>query len=679
MAEDQVNSEGAPLQENGLPKAAQEIKFEGKVQTERRCTDIYCAFVFLFFFLCLWCIGGWSYQEGWPGRLLRGWDVYGNVCGYGEFVPKEYTYFATPLDDIDVQFCLTGCPAFEATESICPYGVDGFPLDSTGCFDAYPSKPFFNKYCLPSDYHQRKEVLIYLYSQDKVMSRVVGDLSRAWDILAVMLTITGVSVLVYVLVLKIPGKGHKIANFLFYAVNLPFLLFLFAVMTYLLYEEKSRVKGKLCDDFGPVHMQDCAEGDTADGYEYLAWTSASIFFVILCSLPYLIIKKLKPGVKTLGATAGIYANDIGVLLCFFIMVVVGVGFYAYFITLIIYTVATGEHDTHDDVPMLPQGSAEVWDFYTAPRVLIFFDVFMILWHFSFFAHILEFVAASAGSYWMLESNEKRVFPLFKAVFRALRYHIGSIFLASIIVPCWRFPRDSILGKSLNYSEALAYQACTGEPFFVAAKHSTELIKEFDASKKPRERLNNGNSIIWVYQITIMLIAPVLTAHWILHKNFSFQEMSTKEISSVIAMDIYALFFSWYLSMLFGCMFKGLMHGGVIAALLDEKYHGEGHRQSPPEFLAFMDGKDDYDPVNTEEENQPRPAWGSGSPAESEARRPAPEVPPPALVPQRDSQSDMEILVPEDELHDRPVHVPEAERLPVIGGDVASVGVTSDRL
>ena len=676
MAEDQVHSEGVPLQNYEPPKAQEDIKFEGKVQTERRCTDLYCALVFLFFFLCLWCLSGWSYQEGWPGRLLRGWDVYGNLCGYGEFVPREYTYFASPLEDIDVQYCLSGCPAFEATESICPYAEDGFAFNYTGCYDAYPSKPFFNKYCLPSDYHLRKEVLIYLYSQDKVMNRVVGDLSRAWDIPAIMLTITGVAVLAYILILKIPGSMHKPINLFFYFINTLFLLFLFAVLPFLLYEEKSRVKGKLCDDFGPVHMQECAEGDTADGYEYLAWTTASIFFVIVCSLPYLILKKLIPGVKTLGAVAGIYANDVGVMLCFLIMVVVGVGFYAYFITLIIYSVSTGETST-EDVTGLPQGTAEVWEFYAAPRVLVFFDVFMILWHFSFFAHILEFVAASAAGYWMFESNKARVFPLFRVVWRIFRYHIGSLFLASLLVPCWRFPRDSILGKSLNYSEALAYQACTGEPFMTSAKKSTELLKEFDSTKKPREKINNGNSVIWVYQITIMLIAPTLTAFWVLHKNFNFQEMSTKEISSVVAMDIYTLFFSWYLSMLFGCLFKGLMHGGVIAALIDEKHNHSSSRQAPEEFQEFMDDLPEYQPANNEEENQRAP-WG-GSPYDSEAHRQAPAAQQPAFPQESEHSEPMDILVPEDELRDRPDRVPEPNPgMPAAIGDVASVGVLSDR-
>lgn len=181
MTDPVQSSEGALLA-GAAPQARKDQGVAGDgieaVRTVRTCTDVYCAGIFLFFFLCLWCIGGWSYQNGFPGKLLRGWDVYGNTCGYEGFVPREYTYFAAPLDDIEVTLCLEGCPTVEATESVCLYGEDGFPITDTGCYDAYPSKPFFNKYCLPSEYHKRKEVLTYLYSRDKVMSRVVGDLSR---------------------------------------------------------------------------------------------------------------------------------------------------------------------------------------------------------------------------------------------------------------------------------------------------------------------------------------------------------------------------------------------------------------------------------------------------------------------------------------------------------------------
>lgn len=145
----------------------------------RRCTDVWCCGVHVFCFLCLCCLSGWAFEGGFPGQLTHGGDVHGNVCGYGKFTDKEYTYFLAPTSDIEATICLPGCPAFQSTELLRLYGPTGSPYNNnTGCVDAYPSKPFFNKYCLPALQPLRTSVLTYLYSRDKVMSRVVGDLAR---------------------------------------------------------------------------------------------------------------------------------------------------------------------------------------------------------------------------------------------------------------------------------------------------------------------------------------------------------------------------------------------------------------------------------------------------------------------------------------------------------------------
>lgn len=149
----------------------------------RRCTDLWCCGVHVLCFLCLCCLGGWAFEGGFPGRLTRGADLYGNVCGYGQFTGREYTYFLDPVGEIEATICLSGCPAVHSTELLCLYGPTGGPYSSsTGCMDSYPSKPFFNKYCLPAQQPLRTSVLTYLYSQDMVMSRVVGDLARVRSI-----------------------------------------------------------------------------------------------------------------------------------------------------------------------------------------------------------------------------------------------------------------------------------------------------------------------------------------------------------------------------------------------------------------------------------------------------------------------------------------------------------------
>jgi len=145
----------------------------------RRCTDLYCLVLFAFFNLCMWTLSGWSYNDGDHFRLERGWDMYGNFCGQKVVVDRPYAFFIDPLRSIDLTMCLPGCPNSDSIEALCMYDeATGLELETEGCFNAYSSKPFFNNYCLPADRAKRAKVLEWLYSQDQVMTRVVGDLAR---------------------------------------------------------------------------------------------------------------------------------------------------------------------------------------------------------------------------------------------------------------------------------------------------------------------------------------------------------------------------------------------------------------------------------------------------------------------------------------------------------------------
>ena len=147
-------------------------------ERKRKCTDLYCLILFVFFNACLWTLSGWSYQEGDPQRLVHGWDIHGTFCGTGDMRDSDYTYFPVPMDNIDVSLCLPGCPVVYAEQAICLYDINMLDVPNFGCFDAYPSRPFYNNYCLPADRAQRTKVLTWLYSEDQVMTRVIGDLAR---------------------------------------------------------------------------------------------------------------------------------------------------------------------------------------------------------------------------------------------------------------------------------------------------------------------------------------------------------------------------------------------------------------------------------------------------------------------------------------------------------------------
>ena len=169
---------------NGKVSADQDLQYSlggapiKEIKKERQCTDMPCLAVYVTLCLSMWCLAGYSFNEGFPGRLQRGMDVYGNVCGYGALEDQPYTYFADPERSLGVTFCLSGCPVVAAMESICSYDESLQRDTDYECYNAYPSKPFFNKHCLPASQPLRRKVFHELYSADAVMTRVVGDLAR---------------------------------------------------------------------------------------------------------------------------------------------------------------------------------------------------------------------------------------------------------------------------------------------------------------------------------------------------------------------------------------------------------------------------------------------------------------------------------------------------------------------
>lgn len=175
-------------------------------QSSRRCTDLFCLLVYVVLFLSTCCLAGYSFHTGYPGRLQQGTDVYGHVCGAGDLEDRAYIFYGDPARSVRVTLCLAGCPIVRAMEAICSYTPDLEEDLDNECFNAYASKPYYNKHCLPADYHLRQLVYDHLNAKDEVMTRVVGDLSRAWGLLSIGGLITGGALAVYLLSVQVPCK-----------------------------------------------------------------------------------------------------------------------------------------------------------------------------------------------------------------------------------------------------------------------------------------------------------------------------------------------------------------------------------------------------------------------------------------------------------------------------------------
>lgn len=564
------------LSESALPEEKQQ-------SVGRKCTDWSCLAVFLFLNICLWTLSGWSYYIGNPLRLRRGWDLNGDFCGVGQLQDRGYTYFPIPLQTTDVALCLPGCPSTSAIESICLYDGAGQDLEAEGCFNAYPSKPFFNKYCLPASRAERSVVLDQLYSNDWTMTRVVGDLARGWDLLAIGGLIAGGAMTLFLLALHVPIMTIPLV-----VISVPLLLFLFAVICFLIYEESWRVDGKLCDSFGSVTMTECDEGDIAAGYKDLCWVMISLVVVTSIALCWLLVSKLRSGLQTIKPMASIHRLQPVLWLCPALGTVVGVCFYAYFLTLLIYQVSCGDTSSVS-VPILPSESATIWEFTPAERVLVFFDVGMLFWWLSFLAHLVEYVAGSMTWQWSEHKDIPAAKQFANAISTLVHYHLGSVLVASVTIPTGRLCRNLYLGlKSLfglchlectccfwpyrNWfkfmtSDALVYHTMQGNSLRSSARDSQSLIQ---AREGYQAKLNAGNVVVWLFQLVITMISPVFVAYWIQHEKETFRDQPTREVTSVTAMAIYVLVLSWFLAQLYGGFARGLLHGSALAYLSNKQ-------------------------------------------------------------------------------------------------------------
>lgn len=182
-----------------------------EVRSDRKCTDLFCFVGFAFLVLCLLVLSCFSWAKGFPGRMTRGSDLYGDACGFGDLEDWSYTYFIDPVANPKVSICLSGCPVQSSIESLCLYDQNHTLITDFDCYNSYVSKPFYNRYCLPADHLRRSAAIAYLYDSERVMSRVMGDLARvtvtqAWDILAIAGVIAGAVCALYIVGLKFPSK-----------------------------------------------------------------------------------------------------------------------------------------------------------------------------------------------------------------------------------------------------------------------------------------------------------------------------------------------------------------------------------------------------------------------------------------------------------------------------------------
>ena len=380
-----------------------------------------------------------------------------------------------------------------------------------------------------------------------------------------------------------------------------------AALCLLIYKESDRVKEQICGEFGPVHMEDCDEGYTSSGYRILCWITISILSLAVVAVAYTFLKQrlaLIVSVKMSRLSHSIY-----LYLTALAMVSLGVAMYAFFITMVVYQVSCGENTEHELDLMVYQWPVTTWDYDQAPRVLVFFTLIMTFWHFSFAAFTLEFLTASISSQSFFNLNGSPKGRMKTACAHYLK-NLGSVLFAAAVIPPCRALAHALsglhvmlkplrmeklvecmmvvcrYGQILKYmnSNGLALIAISGLPYQVACREAMRLIDNHKEDKITS--VQSVGLVIWLNQLVITLIGPVFVMYWILYEDDVFQAVSTKDVSSVIAMGLFSLVFTWFLAQVYAAYARGTIHSTVLAYILDLK---AVNRICESELRDFLDG------------------------------------------------------------------------------------------
>lgn len=234
---------------------------------------------------------------------------------------------------------------------------------------------------------------------------------------------------------------------------------------------------------------------------------------------------------------------------------------------------------------------------------------MALWHFSIAAFAFEFLTASVAAQTFYH-KEATSWTHLKIAYSHLCKQFGSVVLAAALVPPCRAIAHILHGgysvsklirlhkvmsgvmflcryqtilRVMN-SNGVALSAISGLSFTTACY---EASKQIDARQEDKiTSVESSELIIWLNQLVVMLIGPVFVMYWILHEDDVFQDASTEDVTSLVAMGLFSLVFTWFLAQVYAAYARGTIHGTIVAYVLDLS---ADTRVCGAELRDFLDG------------------------------------------------------------------------------------------
>lgn len=560
------------------------------------CTsrDIYCCLIFtgLTSFSILLSI--YFLTLGDPERLTRGWDFRGEICGLGDLSAQPYTYFPDPSESTSIRLCLPGCPATTTTETICFYDTDSLMMRDSKCYNSYPSKPYYNRHCLPSDEEGRDDVMDLLNEHMIRLAWWAGDVGRVWDVLgAGSLISLGVvmGALVWISIGTFVKALPAVTNFVLVGFTV--------ILGYLLYREGFRLEDDMCDDLDPVEMRDC---------DYDAATKAHIVlssFIYLGALVMGLIYLLH--YKVISRASFLVRNswqpvirDKSLLIVPTILTLLSSGVAVLCLYSTVYGLSVASIEKVD-VESVPGGKVKTLDFDRYEKILIVYMIVNYVWVINFLSQICYYVSAFAEVQYFF-NKEKSSCYLFHGMKHAIS-SLGTIALGSFFIPISQFIKLAFpcyfLFKKRNIIRSISHssytmQIITGVNFFKSGMRARALLDSTNSDIK--NTMLGARLLHWFTSMLAIIIAPLFVAYWLTFQDKTPTESEeTKRVTSISVMCVAVILPAWSIARIWYMFFHGLSNSASIVAIyrselqsIDLSDHKAGSSKVSPSYTNDLE-------------------------------------------------------------------------------------------
>jgi len=572
-------------------------------ELDRHCTDCLFCLLFGLFVATFAGVAVYGFTQGNPSLILYPFDISGNQCGRPDSATSDhpYLYYLDPLNNpvfsVCVRDCAWPCSTYHPNPWVvgCVSGLGfGYREKDSGSVTyalEYSGADFLGRFCLPE-----KSTAQALYSAVSGEIQAGGALEWAQDVLftwSASLAVLGISLF---LSLFYMGLLRSCTALVVYLSILAVLVAIVGV------------------GLGIQYQADLNYNTSAQETDYTVLTYLSYACYGACGLFLVLIlfmwRRIKLAIAIMKCAVEFMGATCSILLVPIVSFAVSVGLVMCWLLALGYLYSCGSVEHKDQYTTF--GNVE-WQ--ESARRVFYFEAVAIVWLVEFLHLYTQLVLALVVCFWYFGRGKQQNCTICTAIYTALRYHIGSVALASLLVSIvklvkWllyyiqkhlyvaHFQGNELIKffclclscymdcfeRFLQYIDknALITMTYTGQSFCSCAQEVFELLGSNGARFLALGSLGELLSLLGKALITALAAG---TGFFLVTETDHYREKLTSPIAPVVVFALIA----YCVSSLFMSVFEITCDCILVLYLEDEKRSGTKALMSAPEPLhRFME-------------------------------------------------------------------------------------------